>query len=191
MMKKRLISLLAVATLAGCASNDDVTLACTFPDAAETAAPEWVCDEAVAGYALTGVGYAKQNPAGIGFMKEVAANDGRVKMAQTFRTRIAATFRSSVVASGIDGDDTTNTLIETASRNLTEQTLSGARILKSRTSPTGALYVLVGMSDADYERTMKAALKASKNQDSELWQRFKEDEAAKLLEAMLQTTSQL
>ncbi|MBY6186134.1 LPP20 family lipoprotein [Marinobacter hydrocarbonoclasticus] len=190
-MKKLLLPLLVGTALTGCASNEEVALACTFPDAAETAAPNWVCDEVVEGYALTGVGYAKQNPAGIGFMKEVAANDGRVKMAQAFRTRVAATFRQSVVAAGSDGDESTETLIEAASRNVTEQALSGARILKSRTSPSGALYVLVGMSEADYERTMKEALKASKSQDGELWQRFKEDEATKLLDAMLDSTRKL
>ncbi|MBY5992888.1 LPP20 family lipoprotein [Ferrimonas balearica] len=190
-MKKLLLPLMMGATLVGCAATEEVTLACTFPDAAQTQAPGWVCDEPVAGFALTGVGYAKQSPAGIGFMKEVAANDGRVKMAQAFRTRVAATFRQSVVASGGNGDETTNTLVETAARNVTEQALSGARILQSRTSPSGALYVLVGMSEADYERTMKEALKASQDRDSELWQRFKEDESTKLLEAMLQSTRQL
>ncbi|GAA4897985.1 LPP20 family lipoprotein [Ferrimonas pelagia] len=191
MQKTIFLPIIFSGLLWGCSSNQDTVLQCTFPDAADQAAPAWVCDESLKGYALTGVGFAKQNPAGIGFMKDVASNDARVKMAQAFRTQVAAVFRQSVSVTGSDGDDATETLIESASRNVTEQALSGTRVIKSRTSPSGAMYVLIGMSDADYERTLKNAISVSKTKDSELWQRFKEEKAIESLEALMGRTNKL
>ncbi|PCJ18472.1 MAG: hypothetical protein COB04_07120 [Gammaproteobacteria bacterium] len=50
---KKTIGLALIATLAACASTPDKKAAmvadCTFPDAPEIAAPNWICDETVEG----------------------------------------------------------------------------------------------------------------------------------------------
>ncbi|SDI59917.1 LPP20 lipoprotein [Ferrimonas sediminum] len=189
---KRILPIMALSLMAGCTSTPEpMTLACTFPDSPQVEAPSWICDEGVDNYALTAVGYAKKSAAGIGFMKDVAASEARVQLSKTFQSRVSAKLNDAAVASNVDASGEVKQLIERVSSSITEQTLSGARIIKSRTSSTGALYVLVGMSGADYERTMRSALAASKDRDAELWQRFKEEKADQVLNALLTSTNKL
>ncbi len=189
---KKFLPVIAITLVTGCSSTPEpITMACTFPDSPEVEAPTWVCDEGIDNYALTAVGYANKSAAGVGFMKDVASSEARVQLAKTFQSNISAKLNDAVVANNVDASGEVKQLIEKAASSITQQTLSGARIIKSRTSPSGALYVLVGMSNADYQRTMRTALEASKDRDAELWQRFKEEKADKVLNALLVNTTAL
>ena len=76
------------AFLAGCGGTKEEVADCVFPDAPGTAAPGWVCDEPVEGVEVSAVGSAQKSGAGHSFMKQMAATDARVQLAQRMKLLI-------------------------------------------------------------------------------------------------------
>jgi len=104
---------------------------CVFPNSGKRA-PNWVCDQNAKELAVTAVGYAAKSAAGISFMEQIAAADGRVKLARKLNS--AARKKSD------DRDSAMQT-------SVTDASLQGAIILKRAYDPKGALYVLVGLDE--------------------------------------------
>ncbi|WP_019616513.1 LPP20 family lipoprotein [Psychromonas ossibalaenae] len=176
--------------LAGCASNDvqeqkTMVADCVFPDAPQAAAPLWICDEPIDGFDVTGVGFAQKSAAGAGFMKDVAANDARVKIAQSMQIKVQNMFKQYVGTTGAADSETVDMVMESVTKNVTAQTLMGSKIIKTRVSPNGGLYALVAMDPMAVQDNAKTALKTSMNNDPALWQQFKADKAQQELELMV------
>jgi len=62
-------------------------------------------------------------------------------------------------------------------KQITKEELSGSKVYKTRTSPNGTLYVLVGLDTENAVQVTQAALKTSMNNDQALWQQFKAHKA--------------
>jgi hypothetical protein len=56
---------------------------------------------------------------------------------------------------------------------ITSESLVGSRLFKSKTSPSGGMYVIVGLDSANVQKAAKDSLKTSMNNDAALWQQFK------------------
>ena len=76
--------------LSGCGSDEIKQAApdCVFPDSPATDAPGWVCDEPVEGVEVSAVGVAEKTAAGHSFMKNMAATDARVQLAQSMKVHV-------------------------------------------------------------------------------------------------------
>ncbi|HED32767.1 MAG TPA: hypothetical protein ENJ08_00925 [Gammaproteobacteria bacterium] len=162
------------AFMTGCGNTkDDEVAECVFPDAPGTAAPEWVCDRPVEGVEFSAVGSADKSGAGHDFMKSMAATSARVQLAQNLKIQVQNMVKQYVETTGAADSETVDKVLTSVSKQITNETLIGTKVFKTRTSPTGTLYVLVGMNASSVEEASKTALKTSMNNERALWQQFK------------------
>jgi hypothetical protein len=175
MKTKPILAMLACLTLlAACSSNDKKEEAadCTFPDAPSSMAPEWVCDEPVNGLELSAVGYADKSAAGINFMKQQAATAARVQLAQVLRVQVQNMIKQYAETTGVGDAETVDRVNTSVTKQITNETLVGSRIYKTRMSPNQNLYVLVGLDAEGAKLAAKNALATSMNNERALWQKF-------------------
>jgi len=194
-MKTR-INILGVIALAvmltACGKDDALKEAaeCVFPDAPDESAPGWVCDLPVEGLAVSAVGVAEKSAAGHSFMKNMAATDARVQLAQRMKVQVQNMVKQYAETTGAADAETVDKVNTSVTKQITDQTLLGTRIYKTRTSPNGTLYVLLGMDENAVAEATQNALKTSMGKDSALWQQFKaqkgQDELAAAISEMKQ-----
>jgi len=177
-MKTRIqiLSLIGMAVMLTACGKDDATreaAECVFPDATDTSAPGWVCDLPVEGIAVSAVGVAEKSAAGHSFMKNMAATDARVQLAQRMQVHVQNMVKQYAETTGAADTETVDKVNTSVTKQITDQSLIGTRIYKTRTSPNGALYVLLGMDEASVAAATQNALKTSMGNDAALWQQFK------------------
>ena len=103
---------------------------CVFPDSKDRQAPDWVCSGHVEGVEHSAVGYAEKSAAGASFMKQLAASNARSALAS-----MKPSDANEIIRSDEKGTTT----------HITKEVLINAKVIKTATSPTGGLYVLVGI----------------------------------------------
>jgi len=174
-----LLSGLAVA-LSACSmgAKDGPTTAaapaeCVYPDSPKDAAPLWICDAPVEGVAVSAVGVYGKSAAGPGFMKEQAAADARVKLAQQMKVHVNNMIKQYVETTGAGSSETVDKVNTSVSKLITSETITGSRIFRSNTSPAGGMYVLVGLDPTVTKEATEKILKTSMNNERALWQQFK------------------
>ena len=170
-------SVVALLGLTACGSSPaKVSLGpeCTFPNSdRKEAAPGWICDEPVEGISVSAVGSAQKSKAGHSMMKQMAAADARVQLAQNVRTQVSNMIKQYAETTGAADSETVDQVNTSVTKQITNETLSGTRILKSTTGPDGALYVLVGLDEESAQQITEAAIKTSMNNDKAAWQQFR------------------
>ena len=171
---KILLSALIAVGIAGCGSTPTkIAVAdCVFPNS-DKAAPGWVCDEPVEGMQVTAVGSAAKSDAGVGFMKQMAATEARVQLAQNMRVQVQNMIKQYVETTGAASKETVDRVNTSVTKQITDQSLQGTRIVKSTTGPDGTMYVLVGLDTAGAQQLTEAAIKTSMNNDQAAWQQFR------------------
>lgn len=187
---KCFLSLPLLLTLIACSSNKKtLPEGCSFPDKPTEAAPEWICENAVANLPLTAVGYADSSAAGINFMKQQAAAAARVQLAQVMRVQVQNMIKQYAESSGVGDKEVVDRINTSVTKQITNETLVGTRIYKTRMSPNGNLYVLVGLDDEASKMAYKNALSASMQQQQNLWVKFQADKGQEeLAEAISKMT---
>ena len=161
--------------LSACGSDDvkEAELDCVFPDAPAAAAPGWICDQPVEGVAVSAVGVAEKSAAGHSFMKNMAATDARVQLAQSMKVHVQNMVKQYAETTGAADSETVDKVNTSVTKQITDESLVGTKIFKTRTSPNGTLYVLLGMDASVAATATENALKTSMNNDNALWQQFK------------------
>ncbi len=178
--------------LTSCGSDEVKQAAadCVFPDAQGAAAPGWICDEPVEGIAVSAIGVAEKSAAGHSFMKNMAATDARVQLAQSMKVHVQNMVKQYAEVTGAADSETVDKVNTSVTKQITDETLVGTKIVKTRTSPNGTLYVLLGMDPSTAAAATENALKTSMNNDRALWQQFKakqgQDELAAAIANMKQ-----
>ena len=190
---KVLASVIATALLLASCGTDEVKQAepdCVFPDAPSAAAPEWICDRPVEGVAVSAIGVAEKSAAGHSFMKNMAATDARVQLAQSMKVHVQNMVKQYAETTGAADSETVDKVNTSVTKQITDETLVGTKIFKTRSSPNGALYLLLGMDPSVAAIATENALKTSMNNDRALWQQFKaqkgQDELAAAIANMKQ-----
>lgn len=145
---------------------------CYFPDAPKQEAPLWVCGAPVDGVNISAVGYTQKSGAGIGFMRQMAATDARVQLAQMVRVQVQNRIRQYAETTGTADAETVDQVASNVTQQITNESLSGSRIYRVQQSPKGGLFVLVGIDEKNAEAITKAAVKTSMNNEKALWQKF-------------------
>ena len=161
------------ALIAGCSDKKQEVADCVFPDAPGTAAPGWVCDQPVGGIEVSAVGSAEKSGAGHDFMKSMAATNARVSLAQNMQVQVRNMIKQYVETTGAADSETVDKVLTSVTKQITNETLVGTKIFKTRKSPGGSLYVLVGMDEASMQKATEKALKTSMRNERALWQQFK------------------
>lgn len=187
------ISVLATSLLLTACGSDEVKQAapdCVFPDATSEPAPGWVCDEPVEGIQVSAVGIADKSAAGHSFMKNMAETDARVRLAQSMKVHVQNMIKQYAETTGAADSETVDKVNTSVTKQITDESLVGTKIFKTRTSPNGVLYVLLGMDASVAAAATENALKTSMNNERALWQQFKaqkgQDELAASIAKMKQ-----
>lgn len=176
MDKRFVLPLLAAGMLGlgGCASEPPKAAApeCVFPNS-QQAAPGWVCNMPVDGVSVSAVGMAQKSGAGLSFMKQMAMTDARVQLAQTVRVRVTNMVKQYAESTGAANQETVDQVNTSVTKQITDETLVGTKLLRTITGPDGTLYALVGLDEASAQQIAETALKTSMNNDKAAWQQFR------------------
>ena len=193
MNRIKLLGVVAFAVmLTACGKDDSIKEAaeCVFPDAPDTAAPGWVCDQPVEGLEVSAVGVAEKSAAGHSFMKNMAATDARVQLAQRLQVQVQNMVKQYAETTGAADSESVDKVNTSVTKQITDQSLLGTKIYKTRTSPNGALYVLLGMDGEAVAQATQNALRTSMGNDAALWQQFKAQKAQDELAAAISEMKQ-
>ena len=177
-MKKVLFAMMAGSVLlSGCSSEPkkpakEAVYDCVFPGSNQPA-PGWICDEPVNGVAVSAVGIAEPSKAGVSYMKDMAAADARGRLAEQLKVRVQKMVKRYLGSTGTTDAETVDKAASSTTKTITDQTLIGSKVYKSRMGPNGRLYVLVGLDKDAVAQITKQAVKTSMNNDQALWQQFK------------------
>ena len=147
-----------------------------------------LCDEPVEGVEISAVGSADKSAAGHDFMKQMAATSARVQLAQRMKVKVQNMIKQYVETTGAADQETVDKALTSVTKQITNETLVGTKIYKTRTSPTGSLYVLLGMDPNSVETAAQNAIKTSMNNERALWQQFKAQKAQDELAAAIAAT---
>lgn len=145
---------------------------CAFPNSKEPA-PGWVCDQPVPGMPVTAMGSAAKSDAGHDFMKQMATTGARVQLAQNMKVQVQNMIKQYVETTGAASKETVDRVNTSVTKQITDQSLQGTRIMNSVTGPDGTLYVLVGLDESMAQKLTEAAIKTSMNNDQAAWQQFR------------------
>lgn len=178
MRKSFLASMIVVTFLSACATKDALKpqvaapLKCTWPGTSQEA-PSWTCDSPVEGVAVSAVGIYEKTAAGIQFQKDQATASARVALAQQMRVHVANMVKQYAETTGAGTTETVDRVNSAVSKLVTSESLEGSRIYMSTVSPSGTMYVLVGLDPKLAARNTEQVLKTSMNNEKALWQQFK------------------
>jgi hypothetical protein len=165
--------------LAACASTPPAkpkVADCTY-FGTQDPAPLWVCGAPVEGVEVSAVGSAEQSAAGESFMKQMAATDARVQLAQSMKVQVANMIKQYAETTGTGKDETVDKVNTSVTKQITDQTLIGTRIFRTQSGTNSRYYVLVGLDAASVQKITEAAVKTSMNNDKALWQKFQAGKA--------------
>lgn len=176
-MSKKLNMFLISAVVMGVAAcstpaKKEVVAECVFPGTS-TAAPLWVCDAPVEGMSVGAVGSAAKSDAGVSFMKQMAATDARVQLAQNMKVQVQNMIKQYAETTGAGSAETVDRVNTSVTKQITDQTLQGTKVFRSITAPDGTMFVLVGLDEAAAQKLTESAVKTSMNNDRAAWQQFK------------------
>lgn len=145
---------------------------CVFPNS-DKAAPLWVCDAPVEGMSVGAVGSAQRSDAGIAFMKQMAATEARVQLAQNMKVQVQNMIKQYAETTGAGSKETVDRVNTSVTKQITDQTLQGTKIFRSIQAPDGTMYVLVGLDETAAQKLTETAVKTSMGNDQAAWQQFK------------------
>jgi len=159
--------------VAACSSAPKMEVAeCVFPGT-DKAAPIWVCDAPVEGMTVGAVGSAQKSAAGVSFMKQMAATDARVQLAQSMKAQVQNMIKQYVETTGAADQETVDRVNTSVTKQITDQSLQGTKIFRSITAPDGTMFVLVGLDEMSTQKLTEAAIKTSMGNDQAAWQQFR------------------
>ena len=118
------------------------------------------------------MGSADKSGAGMNFMKQQATAAARVQLAQMMKVQVQNMVKQFAETTGVGDSETVDKVNTSVTKQITNETLVGTRMYKSKTSPNGTLYVLVGLDDKAAGLIHDTALKTSMNNEKALWQKF-------------------
>jgi len=187
-MKKWLMTSLVITAgaLSGCASTGGEPMSydpCVFPDAPKEEAPGWICEQPVQDVMIQAVGFSPKKSAGPGFMKDIAAQEARNRLAQNFAQQIASEYKRYTADKTTNGESVSIDSIEQTMLSELAMNVVYSRIYRSQTSPSGGMYVLVGLNKAGYEENVQRLFNNPIDpQNPELFQQFLIDNSKAKLE---------
>lgn len=174
--------------LTGCGGGAPVAQGCTFPDAPTVLAEGWVCDEPVAGVEVSAVGSAIVGQAGPSHAKQMAMTKARVQLAQMMKVQVANMIKQYVETTGAAAAETVDQVSTSVTKQITNESLVGSRLFKTKVSPNNTMYVLVGLDEAKVQKAAEDAIKTSMKNENALWQQFKASKAQDELAAEISKT---
>jgi len=170
-----LFSAITLLGFVGCSSSPDKSAKvteCVFPGS-DKPAPLWVCGGPIDGMTVGAVGSAAKSDAGAAFIKQMAATDARLQLAQNMKVQVQNMIKQYVETTGAASKETVDRVNTSVTKQITDQSLVGTKIFRSIIGPDGTMYVLVGLDEAGTQKLTEAAIKTSMGNDQAAWQQFR------------------
>jgi hypothetical protein len=164
---------------------------CPYPDDPSVAAPTWICDEPIPGWQVSAVGSSPKSNAGSSYDKEMAIATARTELARSMRIHVKSMIKLFVRKTGVAESGTVDAMNESVTKQITKETLYGSRVVKSRTSPKGTSYVVVGMDTQTVVENAKEAIRKAKTSMKDSEAKYQTLEAEKSLEDLEKNVKQL
>ncbi|GEA51459.1 hypothetical protein VIN01S_22630 [Vibrio inusitatus NBRC 102082] len=148
---KRILGLALIASaLTACSSTEEVAKAdCAFPDKSE--APSWYCEKATStaqpSYFYLGSSSLKAEPS---TQERLAVANATVKLSQELDSSITSLVNEREQINTSAGVSVSKKFVEISSTLMTDTKLTGVRQYESAVDESGQIWVLVGISQADY-----------------------------------------
>ncbi len=144
-------------------------------------APKWTCiPEVTDSYA--GVGIAEKSAAGMDHMRRVALANGRSDLAQQIQSQVKDRITIYTGTTGTTSNETVDKSIETITKQVAKVDLVGSKAVDMWTAPSGAIFMLVTVSQNSANEQIKNNIRTSFKNDQALWQQFKAKNALEELE---------
>lgn len=144
-------------------------------------APKWTCIPEIAD-SYAGVGIAEKSAAGMDHMRRVALANGRSDLAQQIESQVKDKITIYTGTTGVGGGETVDKAIETVTKQVAKVDLVGSKAVDMWTAPSGAIFMLVTVSQNSANEQIKNNIKTSFKNDQALWQQFKAKNALEELE---------
>ncbi|MEZ8309778.1 hypothetical protein CWO07_23445 [Vibrio splendidus] len=198
-MKKTIIAVSLIATIAGCQSTNTVqqnheAMTCYFPEAYGVEAPGWVCNQTPSDLEIIGVGFTEKSIAGMSLMRKRAIANARADLAGTLQANVSEAFseameshKDSAMLDGLENStQKAEENVENVLESIVSKSLANARVAMVITDPNGNLYALAGMDKSTYDAHYNKIVDSISSPDSELWNKFNDEKAEKDLTALFQ-----
>jgi len=175
---------LLTATITGCADKapepkeEVVSFACKQEN---VLAPKWTCIPMVEDF-YAGVGIADKSAAGVAHMRRVALANGRSDLAQQIQTQVKDKVEVFTRATGNGSNEVADKVSTAVSKQVAKVDLKGSKAVDMWNAPSGAMYMLVTVSESHVNGEVKKAVKTSFKNDEALWQQFQSKQALEGLE---------
>jgi hypothetical protein len=171
-MMRWVIAAAVVMGVAACAKPKPKVAECTFPGST-VEAPGWVCDQPVPGIAVGAVGSTQKSGAGMSFMREMAGTSARAELARQMKVQVQGMIKQYAETTGAGDAETVDRVNTSVTKQITNESLGGTKIMRSIQAPDGTLYVLVGVDESTRQALVKAAVNTSLNNERAAWQQFR------------------
>lgn len=171
-MMRWVVAAAVVMGVAACAKPKPKVAECTFPGST-VEAPGWVCDQPVPGIAVGAVGSTQKSAAGMSFMREMAGTSARAELARQMKVQVQGMIKQYAETTGAGDSETVDRVNTSVTKQITNESLGGTKIMRSIQAPDGTLYVLVGVDESTRQALVKAAVNTSLNNERAAWQQFR------------------
>jgi uncharacterized lipoprotein YehR (DUF1307 family) len=149
-------------------------------------APQWVIAPYLEG-TVVALGVASPNAGNdYSFQVEEAVADGRTKLARRIETKIKSMFKQFKATTGAGKSGTYDKATSSVSKQVSNQTLRGTKMMNSWINKQRTLFVLVGIDSKEVAQMTEAQTKTSFKNDKALYQEFKAKKAFDELDLELQ-----
>jgi len=144
---------------------------CVFPN--QTAAPGWVCGEPLPGLELQAIGFFRKSRAGVDYMKNRAKAAALSNLTEHFKVKASKMVQNYLGVTGLGTSDSISAAASSVIKAVSTETISDAKLYKSRTGPEGRLFLLAGLDERRVREAVEKTVKTSMKNDKYLWQEFK------------------
>ena len=176
-----LVTLIAT-TFSACADKDPEPTSEDFRCKQENVlAPKWTCIPKVDG-TYAGVGISEKSNAGVAHMRRVALANGRSNLAQQIQTQVKDKVEVFTRATGNGKKEVIDAVSTSVTKQVAKVDLQGSRAVEQWNAPSGAMYLLVTVSESLINTEVQKAVKSSFKNDDALWQQFRSEQALKSLD---------
>jgi len=185
-MKKNILFIfitIGLLGLTGCNNQNNIAKYSQCSIDGDSNAPHWICDN---GSTMEGgifaVGSAEPSPLGRNFQITTATQVARDALARQINVKVKNMFKQYQSSTGVGEKQSVDQAIENVSKQLSNVTLKGSKIMNVWTSPKGTIYVLVGMPNKMVDEKVRMAIKSSYKNNKALWEKFLAKKADKDLD---------
>jgi len=155
---------------------------CPFPNSPNVAAPNWICDnyedidpDNTRLYA-TGSAFADNPNVRAGAqsqLKELASARALTRIGRSMETITQSMIIDYFNLVGMGKSQVAEAVANTTAKQVSDQTIEGARLIRSLTGPDGTIYVLLMLDNTGIKQNVKNSVRTTFNNDQALYQEFK------------------